>query len=100
MKAFHRLIGEEYSAYLEDVKIGKRTQHTTGRTVSKIVGQLCNQRATYGATVSIEEKYRLDLDTAWMEIENKLLQNSFKDEKYFNIKKMQSIKLVSINEHK
>ena len=56
------------------LSLEKRTQHTTGRTVDKIVSQLCGGRAIYTGIVNIDKVYRLDLDTAWMDIEDKLLQ--------------------------
>ncbi len=72
----------------EDIKIintksdDNRSYHVSSEKISKILG--FNTKCTVKDAV-------LDLKNAF---EKNLIKNSFNDEKYFNIKRMQSIKLV------
>lgn len=79
-KAFLRHIREEYMEYLEDVRIGKKKQNITGRTVKDIVSILCNREATWGGKVSIDMDIRKDLDTTWSLIEDNLLSKLLSEE--------------------
>ena len=58
-----------------------RSYHISSEKITKVLG--------FKAKYRIEDAV-LDLKKAF---ENKLLPNSFNDDKYFNIKRMQSVKL-------